>query len=435
MVNANILKIACIGCGARGQMYSELASGMKDKFIVAAAADPIKERVEKVRKFSGYQFFKSFNSAEELLNHPKLADILIISTQDEYHFRNCKKAIELGYDILLEKPVAVHIEEIFELEKLAKERNCRVMVCYVLRFTPFYRKIKELIDEGIPGSLISMNYVIGISPWRMAHSFVRGHWADSSISTPTIVAKACHDTDIIYWLTGKKCKSLSSFGSLKYFNASSAPGGVPERCMDNCPVEKDCIYSALRYTTDRRFPWLPQIYDKAGTASVEEIYEWLKTSPWGKCVYHCNNNALDHQVISMELEEGITATFTMTAFESGRHIEIYGTEGVIKGGETLRSQFNSEILFVSHSGEVETFNVTENLDSLQLRIERDKRLMNMLYKEMTKPKDIPLDTGISASVHSHIIAFAAEKSRLRHCVVDIKDFEEGFINKQELKKS
>ncbi len=207
---------------------------------------------------------------------------------------------------------------------------------------------------------------------------------------------------------------------------------MPERCLDNCPVEKDCFYSALRYVKDKRFPWLSQIYDKEPNSGIDNILEWLKTSPWGRCVYHCNNNALDHQVISMELEESITSTFTMTAFESGRHIEIYGTNGVLKGGDTLRNQFNSEIVFLPHSGEVKTFNVTENLNSVQLRIERDKRLVDRLYSEMTKPNDILLETDISSSVHSHIIAFAAEKSRLNNSVIDLNDFEAKYKNNRKL---
>jgi predicted dehydrogenase len=429
MIKKDILQIACIGCGARGQMYTELVSEMKDKFIVVAAADPVKERIDKVNEFSGNKDFKPFNSAEELLNQPKLADIIIISTQDESHFRNCKKAIELGYNILLEKPIATQIEEIFELEKLALKHNSRVMICYVLRFSPFYQKIKEIIDEGILGDLVSLNYVSGISPWRMAHSFVRGHWADSSRSTPTIVAKACHDADIIYWLAGKRCKSLSSFGSLRHFNSDSAPRNAPERCTEECPDEKDCIYSAMRYISDMRYQWLPQIYDNADTAEREDIIEWLKISPWGRCVYHCDNNALDHQVISIEFEDKLTGTFTMTAFESGRHIEIYGTQGILKGGETLRKQFNSEIIIFRNNKAAQIFNVTEDLNPVDLRRERDKRLINTLYSEMTKPDHIPLDTSIAASVHSHIIAFAAEEARLTHSVVDIEEFEAKFNNK------
>lgn len=426
MENKDILTVACIGCGARGQMYTGLAAEMKDKFRLVAAADPVAERVDKIKKLSGYAPFKSFKTADELLSQPRLSDVLIISTQDSFHFENCKKAIELGYDILLEKPIATRLDEIFELERFARNRKNRIMICYVLRYTPFYLKIKEVISSGMPGEIISMNFVSGVSPWRMAHSFVRGHWAGIEEPTPMIVAKACHDTDMIQWLIGKNCKSVSSYGSLSHFTIGNAPSGAPEKCTDACPSGESCIYNAMRYASDKKCPWLPQIYDKAETASEEEIVQWLKTSQWGRCVYKCDNNAPDHQVVSMQFEKEITCTFTMTAFESGRHIEIYGTKGVLKAGETYRKQFNSEIIFLPHRGEAVRYNVTDKLDSVTLRKERDKRLIEKLYSEMIKPEGVQINTSISESVQSHIIAFAAEESRLNNRVINIDDFQNRY---------
>ena len=407
-------------------MYTELAAEMNDKFIINAAADPVKERVEKIKRLSGNPSFLSFSSADELLAQPKLADALIISTQDAFHFENCRKGIELGYDILLEKPVSTKVEEIFELERYACNKKSRVMVCYVLRFSPFYLKIKGIINSGMLGDIVSMNFVSGVSPWRMAHSFVRGHWAVAGESAPMIVAKACHDTDIIYWLIGKQCKTLSSFGSLSRFNSSKAPINAPARCAEGCPVSDECIFNAMRYAGDKKCPWLPQIYDNAENADKEEIAEWLKTSPWGRCVYQCGNDAPDHQVVSMNFEDDITCTFTMTAFESGRHLEIYGTKGVLKGGETYRTQFDSEIVFLPHNGGIKKFNVTENLDSVTMRRERDKRLINSFYSEMVRPAGGKLNAGISDSIHSHIIAFAAEEARLNKSVIDIEEFQDRF---------
>jgi predicted dehydrogenase len=423
MIKNKILSVAFIGCGARGQMYSELAAEMKDKFRIVAAADPVKERVERIKELSNPDDFKTFNSAEELFAHPRLADILVISTQDSSHFENCKKAIELGYDILLEKPVATQPNEIFELEKYAQGKKSRVMVCYVLRFNPAYIKVKEIISSGMLGDIVSMNYVCGVSPWRMAHSFVRGHWAVMEESAPTILAKACHDTDMIQWLLGRKCLSLSSYGALNHFTPANAPKGAPIHCVEGCEAAEWCIYNALRYAGDKKQPWLPQIYDKTGTAGKEEILEWLKTSPWGRCVYRCGNNALDHQVVSMLFEENITCTFTMTAFETGRHIEIYGTKGVLKGGAAYRDLFKSEITFIPYNGEVKTFNVTGKMDSVRLRHERDKRLIEKLYSEMVKPAGEEINSSLSDSIQSHIIAFAAEKARLNNCVVNIDEFQ------------
>lgn len=427
MSKEKIIRIACIGCGARGQMYTALASEMKDKFLVTAAADPVPERVEKVRKNSGNPDFKSFHSAGELLNSPKLADVLIIATQDGMHYGNCIKGIDAGYDILLEKPVATNLEDIFSLERYASEKKSRIMVCYVLRFSPFYKKVKEIISGGLLGDIINMNYTLGITPWRMAHSFVRGHWAEAGESTPTIVAKACHDTDIIQWLAGRECVSVASTGALNHFRKENAPEGAPERCTDGCPVEKDCIYNAYRYAGDKKYPWLPQIFDKSESANEEEIISWLKESGWGRCVYRCSNDALDHQSVLMNFEENISCTFTMTAFEQGRHLEIYGTKGVLKGGETYRNNFNAEILLIPHEGKTEIFNVTENIDSVELRYNRDRRLIERLYDEMTRPANAKIESSLADSIHGHLIAFAAEKSRTEKKIIPLNELRNNSL--------
>ncbi len=421
------IKLACIGCGARGQMYSQIASEMRDKFIIVAAADPIKERLEKVERMANNSGFTAYKNADELLSSPKTADVLIISSQDLQHYQHCKTAIKQGYKILLEKPIASTLEEIYELEKLEKEFKSRIMVCYVLRFSPFYQKIKEIIDSGLIGEIISFNAVSGVSPWRMAHSFVRGHWATTDNSTPTIVAKACHDTDLIQWLINSKCKNISSFGSLKYFTKNNFPledkTHLPINCFDNCPLESNCIYNAKRYAKDLRNSWLTQIYDGDINDTDERIFNWLKNSNWGRCVYNCSNNSLDHQVVSMEFENGSTGTFTMTAFETGRHIQLYGTKGVLKGGETLSKHYNSDLIFIPHKGEIQKFLLSNNNMNSNLRKDRDERLMKALHQEMTKADDLDISTNISNSVHSHVIAFAAERARVNKTVVSISSFE------------
>jgi hypothetical protein len=191
-------------------------------------------------------------------------------------------------------------------------------------------------------------------------------------------------------------------------------------------VTEKCFYNAYRYAGDKRNPWLPQIFDNAENAHSEEVIDWLRGSPWGRCVYRCGNNAPDHQVVAMQFENNITATFTMTAFESGRHLEIYGTNGVIKGGETYRKYFNSEIVFIAHSGDIKTFNVTENLNSVDLRQLRDQRLIERLYTEMGRPDSEKVESCISDSVQGHIIAFAAEEARNSSTVINLDLFRKKF---------
>jgi predicted dehydrogenase len=171
------LKLACLGCGARAQTYTQLAARHPDRFQIVAGADPVPARVEKIRRISGHAEFRGFASAEDLLAAPKLADVLIVATQDNAHFENCRGALRLGYDVLLEKPIATTAAQVLEIERLAQAANKRVMVCFVLRFAAFYRKVKEIIASGALGELVSIQANEGVHPWHQAHSFVRGHWS------------------------------------------------------------------------------------------------------------------------------------------------------------------------------------------------------------------------------------------------------------------
>jgi len=428
MTNHQPLKLACIGCGARAQTYTQLAACRPEQFRIVAGADPVPERVEKVRAVSGNPAFRGFDSAEAILSAGKLADVMIIATQDNFHFEHCRGALGLGYDVLLEKPIATRLEEVLEIERLARQANRRVMVCFVLRFAAFYRKIKEILDSGALGEIVSIQANEGVDPWHQAHSFVRGHWSVVGKSSPMILSKCCHDTDIVYWLVGRRCARVASFGSLEFFRQERAPAGAPARCTDGCREDKSCPYSALRYSTNMRFPWLPMVYDRAREADTEEIISWLRTSPWGRCVYRCDNDAVDRQVLALEFEGGVTGTFTMTAFSTGRHMEIYGTKGVLKGGETYRQQFGAHLIVLPHQGEPIRYTVQAEDGGYELHCGGDAGLVHALYDEMTKPAEAPLEAGIESTVHSHLIAFAAEEARLSGRVVDLAKWRTGAVN-------
>jgi predicted dehydrogenase len=413
------LKLACIGCGARAQTYTQLAARRPDQFQIVAGADPVPERLDKIRRTSGNPEFRGFNSAEAILSAGKLADVMLVATQDNLHYDNCRGALSVGYDVLLEKPIATTAAQVLEIGRLAKQANKRVMVCFVLRFAAFYRKVKEIIDSGALGEVVSIQANEGVIPWHQAHSFVRGHWSVVHKSSPMILSKCCHDTDIVHWLAGRRCTRVASFGTLEFFRPERAPAGAPSRCTDGCPVGATCAYNALRYTSDMRFPWLPMVYDHAQDASVEDITAWLRTSPWGRCVYRCDNDAVDRQVLALEFEGGITGTFTMTAFAIGRHLEIYGTKGVLKGGESYRQHFGAHLILLPHEGEPVRYTVQAEDGGYELHGGGDAGLVNALHGEMTKPPEVPLEVGIESTVHSHLIAFAAEQARQTGQVVDL----------------
>ena len=408
-----MLTIAICGCGSRSRAYTTIATSMPDRYLCVAGADPIAERVEALRTLSKNPNFRGFSSAEELLHQPKLADLMVIGTQDNFHFEPAKRAMELGYDLLLEKPAAQDIDEVIKLAEIAKLLNRKIVLCFVLRYTSFYKKVHELIINGTLGDIVSLNASEGVEPFHQAHSFVRGHWSKSSESTPMIIAKCSHDLDIISWLVNDRCKSVSSFGGLQYFNEKNAPEGAPARCTDGCPHESTCDYHIKRYFDDRE-RWLEMIYPDPNKIVKEEAMEWFKTSDWGKCVYRAGNDVVDHQIVNMQFENGTTASLTMTAFDTGRHLQLFGTKASLRGGDTVKGEHDCDIVIRHHrTGEIEKITLEPLVtgDGYEGHGGGDYGLMDSLDKIIAGKAD--QSTLIEHAIEGHLIGFKAEESRLK----------------------
>jgi len=381
------------------------------RYEILAGADPVAERVNTLKNISENADFQSFSSADELLKQPRLADLMIIGTQDNYHFEPAKKALAKGYHLLLEKPAAQNIDEIKELAAVAKKYDRKIVLCFVLRYTQFYSEVKKLVKSGKLGDIISMRAHEGVDPYHQAHSFVRGHWGKTADSTPMIIAKCSHDTDVITWLMDSPCKTVSSFGGTTYFKESNAPEGATKRCTDGCPHAETCLYSSLRYTSDRE-RWLDMVYPNPDEErTTEKTIEWLKESQWGRCVYHCDNDVVDHQVVNMQFENGTTASLSMTAFDAGRTLEIYGTKASLRGGDAIKTQFDTDLVIRDHyDGELEkvTFPELEN-DGYEGHGGGDHGLMSELDKIISG--DASESALIEHSIEGHLIGFTAEESR------------------------
>ena len=390
---------------------------LQGQFEIVAGADPITERVACINQISGNPNFKSFSSADKLLDQPKLADIMLIATQDHYHFEPAKKALKLGYHLLLEKPAAQSIDEIKELAEIAKKYDRKIILCFVLRYTNFYSKVKEIVDSGRLGDVISIRAHEGVDPFHQAHSYVRGHWAKSAESTPMIIAKCCHDTDIISWLIGSPCKSVSSIGNTSYFNQAHAPEGATDRCTDDCPHNETCLYSALRYTSDRE-RWLNMVYpNPTAKRTKEDILEWLHISPWGRCVYKCDNDAVDHQQVMMEFQNGASATLSMTAFDSGRTLEIYGTKGSLRGGDAIKQQFDTDLIIRDHyDGLLDKITLEDHVaGDYSGHGGGDYGLISSLPRiihETDASAPSQRTSSAASIIEGHLIGFSAEESRL-----------------------
>ncbi|MFT5854350.1 MAG: putative dehydrogenase, partial [Verrucomicrobiales bacterium] len=297
-----------------------------------------------------------------------------------------------------------------------RELGRKVLTCFVLRYTPFYRTVKQFIDSGRLGKIISLRAFEGVEPWHQAHSFVRGHWSRAKDSTPMIVAKCCHDMDILSWLVDSPHRRLSSFGKLSYFRKANAPEGATARCTDGCPHCGTCPYDAHRYLGDKKATWLPMVHPTGIDDTNEQLIGWLESSPWGRCVYHCDNDVVDHQTVNIEFENDVTATFTMTAFDDGRRIEIYGTEGALVGKAASYRDPEEKLTLTSH----------HNPGSEEIEITKaagghgggDQGLVDELHKNLTENEETGL---LQDALRGLRLAFDAETARTESNTVEHYD--------------
>lgn len=420
------LKVILIGAGGRGTNYTDTMAKMPEKFQVVAVAEPIKERRENIRKKHNIPENMCFNTWEPLLEMDKIADIALICTMDRMHFAPAMKAIEKGYDMLLEKPATATPEECFTLAAAAKKKGVKILVCHVLRYTLFFGKLKELIDSGTIGRVISIHADECVGNTHQSHSFVRGNWGNSEESSFMLLQKCCHDMDILQWLIGKKCKKVHSFGSLTYFTEENAPEGATAYCMDGCPHMDDCYYSTENVYFKFKGWFRNRATDSLYNVTDEELREDLRTSRFGRCVFRCDNDVVDHQVVNLEFEDGATVSFNMCAFnEGGRNIRIMGTKGELVGD----MEKTTISLFDFATREKTDINPSES--ALGSGIDTghgggDTGIIHVLYQYVTEGYEGDLLSEIGISAENHMIAFAAEHSRLTGTVVDIDEYTSQF---------
>ena len=423
------LKLALIGCGDRGSCYMHYLDENSDKFKLVAIADPMPEKRQYFVDNYGVSEEYCFDSYEELLAKDKFADIVMICTQDKLHYGPAMLAIEKGYDILLEKPISPDPKECFDLAAAATEKGVKVLVCHVLRYTPFYKTIKNFIDDGKLGRLMNINHVENVGNVHMSHSYVRGPWRRKDEAAPMILAKCCHDTDLLQWFVGdKKCLKVHSFGDQSYFNASNAPEGAPDRCLDGCPHKDTCYYYAPKVY---KLPTIEVQHFKAVVAghfnpTPEEVDKALETSPYGRCVFKCDNDVVDHQVASFTFEGGIQATLTMSAFNKGGRVTTFmGTKGEIRAD--LEGHFVDFYSFDTME--------TERIYDHTMEEETgghgggDLGIMEDLYDYVANDSPSNSISDITVSSMSYLMCFAAELSREACNVVDMAEYVEYLKNK------
>ena len=420
-------KVVLIGAGNRGNGYTQIMhSSFEGDFEVVAVAEPIEDRRNHIKNRHSLADELCFDTWEPLLALPRLGDVAIIATMDRDHFAPAMAAIEKGYNLLLEKPVAPTPEECRIIEKAAKEKGVFVLVCHVLRYTKFFRALKDIIDSGEIGRVMNIQHTEGVGNVHQSHSFVRGNWGNSTESSDMLLQKSCHDMDLLAWLIGKPCKRAQSFGSLSYFTRENAPDGAPEYCIEGCLEGDSCPYNAKKLYLDRKNSdpggsWFRTAATKAVIPTDEEVELALRTTQYGKCVYKCNNDVVDHQIVNLEFEGGVYANFTMSAFnEGGRSMRIMGTKGeieAIKKGDIIRVYNFETGKWRDHDCNAK--GLSESITSGHGG--GDAGIIAALRDLMDGKSDVAV-CGIGESVDNHMIVFAAEESRRTGTVVSLDKY-------------
>lgn len=392
-----------LGAGARGNVYGNYALSYPGELKIVGVAEPIALRNERYTHKHNIPEENRFPTWEDVFKRPKFADAVLITTPDNLHYGPCMAALKAGYDVLLEKPISPSERECRDILALAKKTGRVVAVCHVLRYAPYFVKLRELVQTGAIGELVSIQHFEPIEHVHMSHSYVRGNWHDRHATTPIILAKSCHDLDILRWVVGRPCKKIVAMGGLKWFREENAPPGSTARCMDGCAVEGECPYSAMKiYYRNRSWLYvfdLPEEGEKQGPA----ILERLRTTNYGRCVYRMDNNQEDHYVASMEFENGVTANFSMEAFTSyhGRHTRVMGSMGDIVGD---MQKFTLTDFRTSKSTEYDNSGSDGHGGG-------DWRLVRDWVQAVSQQNPNLLTSTIEASIESHVMGFMAEKSR------------------------
>ena len=415
-----------VGAGHRSFVYSELAKTNPEMLKIVGVADPNPIRRKKAMDYFGFKEDMCFENAEELAKKGKLADTVINGTMDEQHLETAVPLLDAGYDMLLEKPFAPNEEEMRQIVNCAKKNNSKVMICHVLRYTPFYYAIKERIVNGEIGDIINIQTTEHVSYHHLSTSYIRGKWANSDkCHASMLLAKCCHDLDIIMWMMSEtKPKQISSFGGKFQFKPENAPKEAGTICMKDCPLVDTCVYSTKRLYIDHPDRWAFYVWDALEgkkNISIEDKIALMKSdNPYARCIYKCDNNVVDHQSVLINFESGATGTHNMVggSAEPRREIHIIGTKGEIFGNFE-ESKFT--VLKIDPSPDAH--NEECDVEEVDLRVTGDmvgaygghgggdERLAADFVKFIRGERPSLACTSIFDSVAGHLSVYLADKSR------------------------
>lgn len=417
------LTIAIVGAGKRGEAYAEYALKHPDQLQVVAVAEPRELLRDRLAELHSVPHEMRFDGYESFAAQPRLADAVAICTQDRLHLQPVEALAPKGYAILLEKPMSPELAECEKIIECIKRNGNLFAVCHVLLYTELTQKLRALLRAGTIGDIVSIQHLEPVAWWHQAHSFVRGNWRNSTESSPMLLAKSCHDMDWMRHIVDRHCTRVTSFGSLRHFKASEQPEGASDRCW-TCPdhVESNCPYSAKRiyhtqFHRDRTADYLNDVITD-GVGTLEAVEKSLREGPYGRCVYACDNDVVDHQTVMLEYEGPITAAFTMTAFTPAIHRQtrIFGTRGSVETDFVKIKVFD----FLTEKETIHDTSIAE--DSATAASGHgggDYYIMKAFVKAAATGDTSDLHSGPDATLESHRIVFAAEAARHTGQVVSL----------------
>jgi predicted dehydrogenase len=415
---ATMVRLIVIGAGSRGWRYADYALQRPDELTIVGVAEPRSVYRDRLAADHRIPAANVVDDWRALAGRPRFADGVIIATPDALHAEPAEAFAGLGYHLLLEKPMAPSAAECRRIVAAVRSAGVIFAVCHVLRYTRYSDALKALLAAGRIGEVMSVEHLEPVGYWHQAHSFVRGNWRSAAGSSPMLLAKSCHDLDWIRYMIGKPCVQVASFGSLSHFRRDRRPAGAADRCLD-CGVEPSCPYSAKKIYLGRvargETGWPVDVLAAVPTAATIEAA--LRDGPYGQCVYACDNDVVDHQVVAMRFAGGATASFTMTGFsrQRDRETRVFGTHGEIRGdGSTIEvhdfltdrteridpSQASDGTILTGHGG-------------------GDLRLMEEFVAAVAAEDPGRILSGPEETLETHLVVFAAEEARREGRVVDV----------------
>jgi predicted dehydrogenase len=419
-----------VGAGHRAMVYASYARSHPEELAIVGMADPSPLRREQTARAFDLPAQRCFETAEALASAPRFADFAINGTMDHQHVPTSLPLLEAGYHLLLEKPFAVTEEEMWRLVETARRTNRKVAICHVLRYAPFYAAIRQQVVAGTIGDLLNVQAAEHVSYHHMAVGFVRGKWnRKDTCGSSMLMAKSCHDLDLIAWMkSGLRPRRVASFGSNYQFRPERAPAGAGTRCLVDCPIEADCLYSARKHYIDHPDRWAFYVWDSLehlANPTIEDKLASLQTSPYGRCAWKTDMDVVDHQSVLIEFEDGCTATLNMIggAAKPSRTIHLIGTRGEIRGcledGEFSiyrpdprpGCETAEEVIDLNVGGDMVGAGGGHAGGDLRLMADF-VRLLN------GEPRSIS-STALEDSVSGHLIGFCADRAMAEGRVVEV----------------